>query len=81
MNDELLAPLHDVLFDMKDRSYTLEEMVLILKFGVPKYIVVEALLWGFDTVSRDRIREHLDHEMYAGLLEDPTNATRTVEAS
>lgn len=65
-----LDSFHDMLVEIHDRQYTHENMIQILKL-VPKYLVVEAINWGFDTVTRDNLYTHLSDEMYRGLIEDP----------
>lgn len=70
MKDGDLNRFHDVLVEIIDKRYTHEELVTILRYA-PKYIVVEAILWGFDTPACDKLHETFNSEMYRGLLENP----------
>jgi len=72
-----LDPFHDLLVDIYDREYTFENMIEILKL-VPKYLVVEACNWGFDTEVREKLHTTLSDVAYRGLIEDPNFMNKNV---
>lgn len=71
-----LDSFHDMLIEIHDREYTLEHMIQILKM-TPKYLVVEAINWNFDTVTRDNLYTCLSDQAFRGLIEDPDWVKKT----
>lgn len=65
-----LNRFRDVLSEIIDKEYKHDELVTILRYA-PKYIAVEAMLWGFDTPACDQLFTHFSSNTYRGLLEDP----------
>lgn len=65
-----LNSFRNILIEIHKREYSLEHMIQILKH-TPKYLVVEALNWNFDTSSCDHLTRTLKDPMFSGLIEDP----------
>lgn len=76
IKEDDLNSFHDMLVDIHDREYSLAHMIQILKV-TPKYLVVEAINWGFDTSSREALHKALSDPMYRGMIEDPDWVAKT----
>jgi hypothetical protein len=63
IEEEDLAPIHDVVFDITGHSYNNEELVRVFN-SLPEDIQLDAAKWGTsDTEVRGQIWGHLEEKL------------------